>query len=144
MVRIKSGRGEFVNSLNNEANKCFVCGPGNSSGLNIRFRLEGEVCRAEYTPIDQYVGYDGVVHGGILFALLDDVMANWLYLRGEVCFTAKAEIRYRRPVLVGETLSLEGRLLERRGRRVVLEGRGIRLQDHQTLIEATGTFIVQN
>ena len=119
-----------MNSLNNEANKCFVCGPGNSSGLNIRFRLEDEVCRAEYTPIDQYVGYDGVVHGGILFALLDDVMANWLYLRGEVCFTAKAEIRYRRPVLVGETLSLEGRLLERRGRRVVLEGRGIRLQDH--------------
>ena len=133
-----------MNSLNNEANKCFVCGPGNSSGLNIRFRLEDEVCRAEYTLIDQYVGYDGVVHGGILFALLDDVMANWLYLRGEVCFTAKAEIRYRRPVLVGENLSLEGRLLERRGRRVVLEGRGLRFQDRQLLIEATGTFMVQD
>lgn len=102
------------------------------------------MCRAEYTPIDQYVGYDGVVHGGILFALLDDVMANWLYLRGEVCFTAKAEIRYRRPVLVGENLSLEGRLLERRGRRVVLEGRGLRFQDRQLLIEATGTFMVQD
>lgn len=130
-------------NLNNDANKCFVCGPGNSSGLNIRFRLEDEVCRAEYTPIDQYMGYDGVVHGGILFALLDDVMANWLYLRGEVCFTAKAEIRYRHPVSVGETLSLEGRLLERRGRRVVLEGKGLRLQDRQIVIEATGTFMVQ-
>ena len=133
-----------MNSLNDEANKCFVCGPGNSSGLNIRFRLEDDVCRAEYAPIAQYVGYDGVVHGGILFALLDDVMANWLYLRGEVCFTAKAEIRYRRPVLVGENLSLEGRLLERRGRRVVLEGRGLRFQDRQLLIEATGTFMVQD
>lgn len=89
------------------------------------------------------MGYDGVVHGGILFALLDDVMANWLYLRGEVCFTAKAEIRYRHPVSVGETLSLEGRLLERRGRRVVLEGKGLRLQDRQIVIEATGTFMVQ-
>ena len=130
-------------SLNNDANKCFVCGPGNASGLNIRFRLESDVCRAEYTPLDQYVGYDGVVHGGILFSLLDDVMANWLYLRGEVCFTAKAEIRYRHPVSVGERLFLEGRLLERRGRRVIIEGKGFRSMDRQVVIEAKGTFMVQ-
>ena len=87
--------------LENSANKCFVCGPGNPNGLNVRFRMDGEVCRAEFTPGEDHMGYDGVTHGGIIFSLLDDVMANWIFLNGERCFTAKAQIRYRQPLPVG-------------------------------------------
>ena len=83
-------------SLESPANRCFVCGPGNPDGLQVRFRLEGDVCRAEFVPARNHGGYDGVTHGGILFSLLDDVMANWVFLQGEQCFTARAEVRYRR------------------------------------------------
>ena len=82
-------------SLTSQANRCFVCGPGNPNGLNVRFRIEQGVCVGEFTPAADHVGYDKVTHGGIIFSLLDDVMANWLWLQGEQCFTAKAEIRYR-------------------------------------------------
>jgi acyl-coenzyme A thioesterase PaaI-like protein len=36
----------------------------------------------EFIPQADHQGYDGVVHGGILAALLDDAMANCLWLRG--------------------------------------------------------------
>jgi len=134
---------ESVNPLASTANRCFVCGNGNPIGLNVRFRLDGDVCRAEFTPGEAHVGYDGVTHGGILFSLLDDVMANYVFLRGERCYTAKAEVRYRGYLPVGTSVKLEGRLLRRKGRLVVLEGRVLRADNNEVVAEATGSFMVE-
>ena len=129
-------------SLQSSANRCFVCGPGNPRGLHVAFRLQEDVCRAEFVPRDEHAGYDGVTHGGILFSLLDDVMANWIYLRGEQCFTAKAEVRYRQPLPVGTPIRLEGRQRLRKGRLAVLEGRVLRQDDGSVVAEAVGRFMV--
>ena len=61
-----------MTSPRDDANTCFVCGPDNPEGLQIKFRLEDGLCRAEYTPPPKFCGYDDVTHGGILFGLLDD------------------------------------------------------------------------
>ena len=133
-----------MNPLASSANRCFVCGPGNVQGLNVRFRLDGEVCRAEFTPGDAHVGYDGVTHGGILFSLLDDVMANVIFLGGERCFTAKAEVRYRQPLPTGTPVRLEGRQTRRKGRLAVLEGRILRSDDGSVVAEAVASFMVDS
>ena len=126
------------------ANRCFVCGPGNERGLNIKFRLEGEVCRAEWRSSEAYMGYEGVTHGGIQFCLLDDVLANLLYLRGYTCVTAKANVRFRNPLGIDENVELYGRLVNRRGSLAIIEGQ-IRLASDDTLIaEATGHFMVKD
>lgn len=127
--------------LFSSANTCFVCGPDNPHGLRIAFRLDGPVCRAEYTPLEHYCGYAGVTHGGILFSLLDDVMANWLFLQGERAYTARAEVRYREPVATGTRLLLEGRQVSRRGRFATMSGR-VYCADGRTVAEATATFAV--
>ena len=129
-------------SKRNDANRCFVCGPDNPSGLRVIFRLEEKLCKAEYTPNELQCGYDGVVHGGIIFSLLDDVMANWLFLQGERAYTAKCEIRYREPALVGTRLLLEGELVNRKGRHAQLTGRVRHPDDGRVLAEAAATFIV--
>lgn len=129
--------------LESSANRCFVCGPSNPIGLQIRFRLDGEVCRAEFTPDAVHAGYDGVTHGGILFSLLDDVMANIIFLRGERCFTAKAEVRYRQPLPVGTAVRLEGRQQRRKGRLALLEGKVIRADTDEVVAEASGHFMVE-
>lgn len=134
--------GKTSTSLRSDANRCFVCGPENPAGLRVRFRLDGQTCRAEYAPTADQCGYDGVTHGGILFSLLDDVMANWLFLQGERAYTAKCEIRYREPAPVESVILLEGKLLERRGRRAVLHGKAFNSDGSKVLAEATGTFIV--
>lgn len=129
-------------SLESRANRCFVCGPGNPIGLHVRFRLEDDVCLAEFTPGEEHVGYDKVAHGGILFSLLDDVMANWIWLQGEQCFTARADIRYRAQLPVGTTVRLEGRCLKRKGRLAIMEGKLIRTDTEEVVAEASGSFMI--
>lgn len=130
-------------SLDDDANRCFVCGPGNPIGLGVRFRIEDEVCRAEFTPDARHTGYRDVTHGGIVFSLLDDVMANWLWLKGIKSFTAKADIRYRAELPIGTAVHLEGRCLKRKGRLVRMEGKVIQQADGMVVAEATGSFMVQ-
>ncbi len=125
-----------------DADGCFVCGTTNPIGLKIAFRLDGDVCLAEFTPQSVHQGYDGVTHGGIVFSVLDDVMANWLFLKGMRAYSARSEIRYHDPLSVGTPLLLEGRLKKRKGRFAVLEGRAIRAEDGRAVAEAESTFHV--
>ena len=124
------------------SNQCFVCGPGNPIGLGVTFELDGDVCRGEFTPRPEHMGYDQVTHGGIVFSLLDDVMANWVWLRGERCFTARAEIRYRSELPVGTPIRLEGRCLKRKGRLAQMESRLIRKSDDYVVADASGACMI--
>ena len=103
------------------ATMCFACGRDNPIGLHIRFTLdESGRCSAEFTPDERHVGYRNTVHGGIIYAALDDVMANVLYLNNRKAHTARCEVRYRRALEVGETIALEGWITRERGRLVDL------------------------
>lgn len=130
-------------SSRSESNGCFVCGPGNPIGLKLAFRMDGDVCRSEFTPREEHAGYRGVTHGGIVFSVLDDVMANWLWLSGIRCMTARAEIRYRDELPVGVPVRLEGRCLRRKGRLAQMEGKVIRQDDGAVVAEATASFMIR-
>lgn len=126
-----------------DANRCFVCGPANPRGLQLRFRLEDGVCRSEFTPGELHGGFETVTHGGIVFSVLDDAMANWLFLQGARGLTAKCEIRYREPLAVGTRVLVEARLKSRRRRLFVLES-ALRLPDSgQIVAEAEASFMVE-
>jgi len=127
--------------LESQANGCFVCGQANPIGLKLVFRMDGEVCRSEFTADSRHMGYWDVTHGGIVFSLLDDVMANWLWLQGIQCFTAKADIRYRAQLPIGVAVRLEGRCLKRKGRLALMEGRVIRIDSDEVVAEASASFM---
>jgi acyl-coenzyme A thioesterase PaaI-like protein len=128
--------------LEQDGNRCFVCGPGNPIGLKLRFRMDADVCRSEFTPGPEHAGYDNVTHGGIIFSVLDDVMANWLWLKRIKCFTARADIRYRGHLPVGCAVDLEGRMIRRKGRLALMEGLVIRRDTGETVAQASGSFMV--
>ena len=88
------------------------------------------------------MGYNGVTHGGILFCLLDDVMANLLFLKGEPCVTAKADVRFVNPLGIGEEIKLESRLVKRRGNVAVIDATAVRCNDELTIAMARGHFVV--
>lgn len=129
--------------MDTAANHCFVCGPSNPIGLGVRFSIEGDVCVGEFTPGSDHRGYDRVTHGGILFSLLDDVMANWLWLRGLVCFTARAEVRYRAHLPIGTPVRVEGRCVRRKGRLAMMEGKVVRQDTGEVVVESTGSFMIR-
>jgi uncharacterized protein (TIGR00369 family) len=95
--------------------------------------------RAEFIPQPDHQGYDGIVHGGILAAVLDDAMANCLGLRGIAVMTAKIALRYREPVQVGSRLLVYSRLVQERKKIATLEG-WITTAAGTRVVEATGTF----
>tara|TARA_B100000686_G_C16476466_1_gene804856 strand:- start:185 stop:616 length:432 start_codon:yes stop_codon:yes gene_type:complete len=124
-------------------NNCFVCGSTNPIGLKVKFSLVDGVCIALFTPQVQHAGYESVTHGGILFSLLDDVMANWVWLQGEKCFTAKADIRYRAELPIGKEVRLEGRCLKRKGRLAQMEGKIIRTDNQFVVAQASASFMTE-
>jgi acyl-coenzyme A thioesterase PaaI-like protein len=118
---------------------CFVCDRDNSQGLGIRFYTDGQAAYGEYTPPQVYQGYDGVVHGGILATLLDEVMAKGLAVHGIDGVTGKLEIRFRKPVPTGVKLLLKGWVKSQRRASFVVAGE-IRGENGETMVEAEGIF----
>lgn len=122
---------------------CFGCGRTNPIGLQLDdFAAEGDdAISATFTPRPEYSGFAGVLHGGIVATALDETLA-WtaMLLADALVVTAKLELRYRNPALPDHTLRTTGRIVERRGKRLVLAGR---LIDGDTLVaEAEGLFLV--
>ncbi len=97
---------------------CFVCGRDNNVGLKMVWENhpeEGEI-RSTVTVAEDFNGYPGVVHGGILAAVLDETAGRAILLEGdpeELMVTAKLEIAYRRPTPTDTPLLLVGRLVSR-------------------------------
>lgn len=106
---------------------CFVCGVRNNAGLKMRFYesdVEPLVVTAEYNVPAHYQGYPGVVHGGIIASMLDEVTSRVVF-RGDpprFAVTASLNIRYRKPVPVETLLRLTGRIVKQKGRVITVAG----------------------
>ena len=75
---------------------CYVCGTENPSGLRLPFRKdESGGSRAEYVARPEHAGWPGIIHGGLLFTLMDEAVAWACTYAGSRCVTAKAEARFR-------------------------------------------------
>lgn len=119
---------------------CFACGANNPYGLRLEFHFEGEEYVTEFTPQPHHQGYVGVTHGGILATVLDEVMARLVWEKELNAITARMEVRFRRPVPVGETVTARGRLLKDRGRSIAAEAK-LLFDDATVAAEATAVFL---
>ena len=125
------------------ATMCFACGADNPIGLKIDFSFDGETCSGEFTPDENHVSWEDTVHGGIIFAALDDVTGNIPYLQGLKAHTARSEIRYRQPLRIGETVKLTGWTDSTRGRLLNLKGEARRKSDNVLVAECASSFLLE-
>ncbi|MFH1074450.1 MAG: PaaI family thioesterase [Candidatus Firestonebacteria bacterium] len=84
---------------------CFACGKNNPDGLKLDFRMEGGKLYTDYTFPKKFQGYAGIVHGGMLSLVLDEVMVNlpWKKYNNPVV-SAELNIRLRKPARIGEKI----------------------------------------
>ncbi len=136
--------GRTQDPLRNDADHCFVCGSANPIGLKLKFSVSGNRCTGQFTSAPQHVGFDGVTHGGIIFSVLDDAMANWFFLQGARGYTAKSEIRYREAMPVGDTAAIECEVVKRKGRFVQLTARATNRQTGKVIAECDGSFMLED
>ena len=131
-------------NANRDEGLCFGCGCNNPIGLKLKFTKDSDVLRAEYTPHKDFQGWPGLVHGGILNCLLDEVMSNAAYAEGSTCLTASMEVRLRQPVPVEVPLVITGRITRKRKRLIETEGK-ISLKDGTVIAESTAKqFVAKN
>lgn len=100
---------------------CFVCGLENPVGLHLHiYEAEPGVIESSYTAPDHFQGYPGVLHGGIVATLLDEISGRAHMgsdpMQPRFMFTAKMEVKYRRNVPVSKPLRIVGKAGKTKGR----------------------------
>jgi acyl-coenzyme A thioesterase PaaI-like protein len=97
---------------------CFVCGRENPLSLGLRWSNHPETgeIRGRVTIPEQFNGFPGVAHGGVVAAILDETAGRTVLLDGgfdDLMVTLKMEVLFRRPTPTGTPLEVVGRLLNR-------------------------------
>jgi len=119
---------------------CFLCGIENPIGLNLSFYQEGDRVVAHYCPKEEHQGYPGVLHGGITCALLDEPIGRTLVNRDIWAMTVDLNVRFLKPIPLGQTLTVVGEIVRLRSR--TLEGKGeIQLEDGTVAATAEARYI---
>src|SRR5512139_147782 len=92
---------------------CFICGLENPVGLHLHiYEIEPGVIEATYLAPDHFQGYPGVLHGGIVAALLDEMSGRAHMgeaMNPRFMFTGKLEVKYRKNVPIGVPLKIIGK-----------------------------------
>lgn len=119
---------------------CLVCGAGNPSGLQLQFRTSDDGCvTAPFVGNPALEGYPGLLHGGIICALVDGAMTNCLFARGVTAVTAELTVRYLEGVQIARPVDVSAWCLRARGHLFVLQAE-IR-QDGRVVVRAAGKFM---
>ena len=128
-------------SLFGDDQPCFGCAPEHPIGFRLRFRREGDAVVTRFTPGPRYQGPPGVMHGGLVATLADEIGA-WavIGLRSKFGFTAEMTSKFEKPVRIGVELVGRGWIV-RPGERIV--GVEVELaQDGQRVYRGSLRFVL--
>jgi uncharacterized protein (TIGR00369 family) len=120
---------------------CFACGELNEIGLHLALKFEPGRCHVELTVPDRFEGWEGLIHGGIVTTILDEVMAWALIEQDSWGVTARMSVQFHRPVLVGQAISAEGWIVESRRRIQRTAGRIVEAGSGLELATAEATYV---
>jgi acyl-coenzyme A thioesterase PaaI-like protein len=90
---------------------CFGCAPDHPIGFRLAFTCEGEEVRTTFMAGEQHQGPPGVMHGGLVMTLADEIAA-WtvIGLKQRMGFTAAVEARLLKPVRIASEIVGRGRI----------------------------------
>lgn len=123
-------------------NYCFGCGEDNTIGLKLRPVYDGEKVVATFTPNMMHQGWHNVMHGGIVYSILDEVTAYSTLCAGFYFgVTAKSSIRFRNVTPTNVPLRASAWPVKTTSRLVETHG-VLETEDGTVLAEVDSTFMV--
>ena len=69
---------------------CFACGKKNPIGLKMTFKMDEKECVSYFTPKEEHQSYNGMMHGGLISVLLDEIIGHYLLSAWERALSRKA------------------------------------------------------
>jgi uncharacterized protein (TIGR00369 family) len=123
-------------------NHCFGCGHDNPQGMRLKFSLDEKSRKAvcHFKLSRKYTGPPGHAHGGIIATILDEAMGKVNKFRNVLALTGSMEIRYLKPVPLGQALTVTSAEQSVDGRRHINMAE-ISNAKGEVLAQSTGTFI---
>jgi acyl-coenzyme A thioesterase PaaI-like protein len=122
---------------------CFACGDLNETGLHLKLHLSPDRCWTELTLTSRYEGWEGVIHGGIVSTILDEIMGWSLVARDSWGKTARLSVRFHQPVTVGRRIRAEGWITGERRRIQTTAGRLLDADTGEELATAKATYVAE-
>ena len=121
---------------------CFVCGEANPLGLNLRFETDGRLVRAKFAPRPEHNGFKGVVHGGLITTVLDEIMF-WACAAQtrQLAFCAELNVRFLSPMPPGKEFVVIGELVANRKDRLFEAKAAMHDADGVSFATATGKYL---
>jgi acyl-coenzyme A thioesterase PaaI-like protein len=91
---------------------CFGCGPAHPIGFHLSFEEQGDEVLTRYTPGSHYQGPPGIMHGGLVTTLADELAAWTVLLKAQKFgFTTSLQARLSHAVRIGVPVEGRARLL---------------------------------
>jgi len=120
---------------------CFGCGPDHPIGFRLAFDVENGEVVTRFTPGESYQGPPGIMHGGLVATLADEIAA-WavIALLGKFGFTAQMTCKLHKPVRVGVPLVGRGSIV--RDARRIVQTRALITQNDETTFTGDFTFAI--
>ena len=127
----------------NPANVCFGCGGRNARGMKLAYEQDDAARKiiGRFRLGAEYQGAFGIIHGGVIAVVLDEVMGKVCRFRGVRAVTAEMNIEYLKPVWVDADLIVEGYEKEMAGRNLHLVGE-IKDASGKLLVRSRGRFVI--
>ncbi len=122
---------------------CLVCGRANPHGLHLALHVDpaSSAVRTRITPTQDHIGFEGIIHGGLLATILDEAMV-WAatYAGRRFCVCAEMTVRFRQSAGVGDELCITAAVDSARSKLITTTGE-VRKADGTLLATATGKYI---
>jgi uncharacterized protein (TIGR00369 family) len=121
---------------------CFVCGERNPKGLQLKFTVFPQKRRIEtsLTLSPEFQGWKGIVHGGIITTILDELMAKLAQELGIKAVTAALEVRFKNVARVFEEIRAIGEVTRIEKRLIYAQAQALR-GDGTVIAEAFGKLL---
>lgn len=116
-----------------------IIGTMNPVAPPMRMWRDGAIIRGAGQLPAQLSGPPSAGHGGVIAAVLDELLGMATVLNGQGGMTARLEIEYRRPTPIATMLDLEARLVAVEGRKVTAAG--VIRAEGVVCAAATGLFL---
>ncbi len=118
---------------------CIVCGRENPHGLHLSLHVDPQtgIVTTDFIPRPEHIGFEGIIHGGVLATVLDEAMvwaATWAGRRFCVC--GEMNVRYRQSARVGHPLRVRAVVDATRSRLIETTGS---ITDIAAIVYATAT-----
>ena len=118
----------------------FFVDPGRKDGLRLTLAYEDDTVACDLKVDTRFQGYEGVVHGGMIFGILEVMMWHAVRVKtGKVCMTRKTDMDFLKPVFCNTAYKARARFLKI-DEKDVYASAWIENENHEICAEGTALF----